>query len=162
MESTHVTVDRLFSKIKEVEDFLPKLQNMTLEEAAVYYVQFRGEFDYLDQVRDKWATIKEQMSNVILPGIFERSQQDQSIKLKSGVTVTVSFATRASIKDKPGAYKWLEENNLGDLIQPTVNSSTLASVAKNLLDENQSLPPEYFNVSLKPTTSVVKSRGTKK
>lgn len=159
MESTHVTVDRLLSRINDVEEDLNRIRKMSLEEAAVFYTIFRAEFDYLDEVRNKWASVKEQLSSKIMPEIFEQSQQDQSIKLKTGLTVTVSYKTLASIKDKPGAYKWLEENDLGDLIQPTVNASTLASVAKGLIEENQSLPPELFNVTLKPTTSIVKSRG---
>lgn len=158
-ETTQVTIDRLHATAVDLKEELSKVRAMSLEEAAVWYVNFRDNYDYLDSVRDEWSKIKEELSGQIMPEIFERSQQDQSIKLKNGKTVVVSFRTTASIKDKMGGYNWLKENGLGDLIQPTVNASTLASVATGLIEENRSLPSEFFNVSLKPTTAV---RGGKK
>lgn len=157
-ESVFVTVDRLSIEIKDIEAELDKVKLMSLEDAATYYQQFREKFDYIDAVRDKWASIKETLSTAIIPEIFERSAVDSSIKLKSGYRVGVSYRTTASMKDKIGGMKWLEENGLADLIQPTVSSSTLSSVAKNLIEENRSLPEEFFNVVAKPTTSVTKAK----
>ncbi len=157
-ESTSVTIDRLSIAIKDIESELEKVKLMPLEEAAIYYQQFRAKFDWLDEVRDKWASVKEVLSVQIMPEIFEKSNVDNYIKLKSGWNVGVSYKLTASMKDKIGGMKWLEENGLADLIQPTVNASTLSSVAKGFIEENKSLPEEFFNVVNKPTTKVTKSK----
>lgn len=157
-ESPHVTIDRLDILVKKTEGELDKIRLMPLEEAATMYVEFRDVFDYLNVVRDRWASIKDRLSKEVLPEIFEKSAVAQSITLKSGYRVGVSYRTLASMKDKIGAMKWLEENGLADIIQPTVNSSTLSSVAKTMAEENKSLPEEYFNVVTQPTTSVTKAK----
>ena len=157
-ESPHVSIDRLDLAIGAKKDELTNVMFMSLEEAATYYVQFREIFDYLDTVRDKWAAVKEELSVKILPDIFERSKVAQSLTLKSGTRVTILYKTMASMKDKEKAMQWLRDNNMGDLIQPTVNASTLASAAKHMAEENQSLPEEFFTTTIKPTTSVTKKK----
>lgn len=37
----------------------------------------------------------------------------------------------ARITDEPTAFKWLEENDMGDIIKRTVNSKTLSSVVRD-------------------------------
>lgn len=158
IESTHVTIDRLGITIKEFKETLDKIRTMTVEEAAEIYVDFRDKFDYLDMVRDQWASVKDELSKRIIPEIFEGSRISNSITLKSGYRVGVSYKTLASMTDKIKGMEWLKENGLMDIIQPTVNAGTLASVAKTMAEENQSLPAEYFNVTTAPYTSVTKAK----
>jgi hypothetical protein len=155
-ESPMVTIDRLSILCKTIESTLDDVRKMGIEEAAQVYVDFRQMFDYLDATRDEFARIKERLAKEIIPAIFEESSVDGTINLKSGYRVTLAHRMTATILDKEGAYKWLEDNGMGDIIQPTVNASTLAAVAKNLLEENRSLPPEYFKAGLTPNTSMTK------
>ena len=47
------------------------------------------------------------------------------------------------MKDKPVGFQWLREQGHGGLITETVNASTLAAFAKNMMDtEGKELPHE--------------------
>lgn len=91
-----------------------------------------------------------------IPALFE--QEDvPNVPLNEGFRVGVSHKFVASIKtgEKDRAYQWLRENGLGDLIQGTVNSSSLTASAKSLMEEkNVELPSELFNTGFVPNTSV--------
>ena len=69
--------------------------------------------------------------------------------------VYIQSSLNASIRAgaKEGAYEWLNDHGHGDLIQETVNSSSLKALAKAKIQDNDSLPEELFNVS--PKTFVV-------
>ncbi len=149
-----VSIDRLSVTINEWEEKLLKIRMMPVEEAAQEYVEFRKVFDYLDDVRDKWASVKDQFSKEILPKVFEDSNIDSSISLKSGYRVGISYKLLASIKDKIAGYQWLRDNGLGDIVTETVNASTLSSVAKTLAAENKSMPDDIFNVVTQANTSM--------
>jgi hypothetical protein len=67
----------------------------------------------------------------------------------------------ASIQEgkKEAAYAWLKTNKHGDIIQETVNSSTLAAFAKNMAtEEGVDLPEDLFKVAQIPVTSVTKTK----
>jgi hypothetical protein len=52
------------------------------------------------------------------------------------------------------AFEWLRDNELGDLIKPTVNASSLSAVAKNLIENGKELPDDLFSVAFKDSISV--------
>ena len=158
-ESVLVTIDRLLFAANKVEGQLDNIAKMTAEEAAAAYVEFRDRYDALDAAMDKWVKLKGKLSKEILPRIFEDSMHDNTVTLKSGHRVTISYKTLASIKDKVAGFEWLRNNGLGDLITETVNASTLAATAKKMQEEeNRTLPEEYFNVVLQPNTSITKKK----
>ena len=57
---------------------------------------------------------------------------------------------------KDAAYWWLRLNNLGDLIQETVNASTLAAAARKRNDDGFDMPEAYFKMAIMPSTSITK------
>lgn len=69
--------------------------------------------------------------------------------------VYIQSSLNASIKAgaKEGAYVWLQDHGHGDLIQETVNASSLKALAKAKIQDNDALPADLFNVS--PKTFVV-------
>lgn len=84
-----------------------------------------------------------------------------NVPLTEGIRVQSSNTTRASIKEgqKDKAYAWLRQNGYGDLVSVTVNSSSLSSLAGDLIKENQQLPEQYFNLYYQPVISVTKIKG---
>lgn len=72
----------------------------------------------------------------------------------------VSLSTRVSCSmlDKEVGMDWLKSNGHGDLIQPTVNSSTLGAFAKSLMAEGQELPEETFKTNVATSTSLTRSK----
>lgn len=77
----------------------------------------------------------------------------QSIKLESGLSPAVAEKTqyfKAAGVDDPILFVWLRDNDLGDIIKPTVHFGTLQSTLKAFVDGGGVLP-EIINVSTKLT-----------
>lgn len=94
-----------------------------------------------------------------IPNLFEQ-EGIKNVPLAEGFRVGVSSRFFASIKpgQKDTAYDWLRNINLGDLIQPTINSGTLSSaLKKELEDNNRDIPEELFTVAMVPNASVTKT-----
>ncbi len=102
-----------------------------------------------------FSALFERYKKELIPAAFEQAGIP-SLPLDEGMRVGTSYRTFASIRpdEKERAYAWLRKN-YPDIIQPTVNSSTLSSLAKTMQEEdNLELPSDLFNVALVPTTSV--------
>lgn len=79
----------------------------------------------------------------------------ESFSVEGVGRVYLSTSLTASIKSgaKDGAYEYLTDHGHGDIIQSTVNSSSLKALAKTKLKDNDPLPAELFNVT--PVTQAV-------
>lgn len=107
----------------------------------------------LKPLKALWGDYK----NVKVPEAFEQAGVP-NVPLDEGFRVGIAIRTVASIVPgkKVEAYAWLEENDARDLIQETVNASTLSAFAKQKGEKNEDLPADIFNVVLMPNTSVTK------
>lgn len=61
-----------------------------------------------------------------------------------------------STTDKPGLYNWLEENGFSDLIQPTVNASTLKAFIKGRIKAGKDVPVDFVKVTPFTRASITK------
>ena len=60
---------------------------------------------------------------------------------------------------RPQAFQWLRDNGYGDIIQETVNASTLSAFAKTLLEtENKELPEEFFRVHAESQATLTRGK----
>lgn len=65
---------------------------------------------------------------------------------------------QASLDVKRRAFEWLQQQGLGDVIQPVVNASSLSSAVKELMETKNVEPPtDLFTVAMVPNTSVTKT-----
>lgn len=95
------------------------------------------------------------------PALFDQSGVT-SIPLDEGFRVGISARFVASIVPgkKDAAFDWLRKNELGDLIQETVNAGTLSAAGKVLRDDkNIELPEEIFRSGDVPNTSVTATKA---
>jgi len=132
-------------------------------EVARAFVKLRHLKDRTEAVAKAISIAYEQIKTTTLPEAFDMAGVP-SVNLEEGFRVTVSHKLYASIKKdmKEAALEWLRANDLGDLISPTVNASTLSAVAKTMGEENRELDPELFSVAIVPNTSVTPvKRGAK-
>lgn len=67
------------------------------------------------------------------------------------------FASIVSAKTE-AAYQWLRDNNLGSLIKPTVNSSSLSAAAKEALENGVEFPDGIFSIHIKDSVSITKGK----
>lgn len=103
----------------------------------------------------------EAVKGVVIPQAFENSGVDGSVPLSEGFRVQVSQTSYASIKTgmKDAAMDWLVKNGYEDLIDSTVNASTLSASVRKLREEkNLDFPEELFNVTYAHNTSVVATK----
>lgn len=116
----------------------------------------------LEEFRKQFSELFERYKKDVVPAALD-AEGVTSIPLDEGMRVGTQSRTFASIRpdSKDLAYDWLRQN-YPDLLVPTVNSSSLSSLAKQLMEEeNRELPETLFNVALVPTTSVTVARGKK-
>lgn len=104
----------------------------------------------LKPLKTLWKETKE----ITVPACFEQSGVE-NVPLSEGYRVGLSTRIVASMVPdrKAAAYAWLEEN-APDLIQPTVNASTLSAYAKELREGNRELPDSLFKVTDLNNTTV--------
>ena len=116
--------------------------------------------EQLSDAVDELGKLVENLKTTQIPQLFEdHNVRNVSVEV-DGIAYRVGVSQRvvASVKadDKAKAYDWLRTHELGALVIETVNSSTLASTAKAMLEEGKELDPDLFNVAIMPTTSVTK------
>jgi len=83
-----------------------------------------------------------------VPAAFE-SEGLRNIKLEGIGRVSLRGDIYAAIQpgQKSEAYQWLDDNGRGDLIQSTVNASTLKATLKKMLESGEEIPENLFRVT---------------
>lgn len=132
------------------------LTELELNDAVREYKKMRDLSDYIKEIASRLQSKIDDSKTTVLPQMF-KEKQVTSISV-DGYRYTVSHTVRASIASdkKAEAYAWLRENELGELITETVNSSTLAAQARKMLEDGEELNPDLFKVATIPNVSVTK------
>lgn len=156
----------IMKHISAVEMLIPALRKEMVEAKKNGAIPLARAFTVLhrlvstiDSKLQPLSALFEEYKTIECPAAFEQSGIT-SVPLTEGYRVGISYTLRASIKAemKTDAYKWLQQNQLGDIITETVNSSTLSATARTLLeDQNKELPDKLFNVANVPNTSVTRT-----
>lgn len=154
MKNLLAAADRIPSVIAQVE---ASKKSGAISAARSYVVLYRIA-ERIGELLDPLSKYTNVLKSVDLPQIFE-TEGIPNVTLEEGYRVGISHTTRASVRpgQKEAAIEWLNNHDKGDLIQPTINASTLSSLAKQMMEEdNVELPDDIFNVALVPNTSVNK------
>lgn len=158
----------LEERINKICGALERTTDMLREETDVMIVN--GDhvelIRHFDKARQAQERIKE--ARKVLEAIIDKmSSQDVPEAMRAaGVKtttvegvgrVTVSHRFGCTMVDKVAGMDWLRKNGHGDIIQETVNASTLAAFAKTVeADTGVDLPAELFKTSSHPYTSITK------
>jgi hypothetical protein len=133
--------------------------SLDLPDVLKMYFMVKEEYEKLEDARKAVGAILERMSRNVIPDAMMLADT-KTIAIESiQRRFTVSARISASILDKPGAYGWFRDpkQDAADMIQETVNSSSLSKFARTYTDDTgRDLPPEYFRVSTMRVTSVTK------
>ena len=146
---------KLEEGIKRLVDQSPELDVATSAETARAYISIKNIHELVEGLEKSLSEYKRHLQYKVVPDSFER-EGIKTTTLRDGFRVTISQLVRASIKDKEAGFEWLRSHDLGDLIQPTVNASTLSATAKSLLEEGRELPEDIFTTNIVANTSVTK------
>lgn len=155
--------------IAAIEALLPQLQKELTAASKAGPVQLARAFVVLHRLNDRmlseekafkpYKTLWSEAKRVMVPACFEQAGVP-NVALSEGFRVGVSEPQiYASVKpgQKSAAFAWLEEQGKRDLVQETINASTLSAFARELGEKNEELPEDIFTVARLPNTSVTRT-----
>ena len=107
--------------------------------------------------------MQEHMRYSVLPEAMEDADESSITFKELQVRIACVPWVRASIQKDMSveAHNWLEKNDLGALIKPTVNASTLSALAKDKIQNGKDLPNDLFKVSEGDYVSMTKIKDKK-
>lgn len=147
-----------FGMVKESDRLIKRSKPA---EIALHYVELRQFRDQLDELCKIITQDRDRLAYEVIPRVF-LEEGLTTCTLEEGYRVTISPLVRASVKEgqRDRAHDWLRKTGHGELIQPTINASTLSAFAKEMMEEkNEELPADIFNVHFGKNTSVTKVPG---
>lgn len=148
-------VSRLIDDVKvEKADDGSNVQRGMLEDACRLYYGLDAAYSTMNDVRKNVGEQLDYLSRNVIPEVMsERGVRSVTL---DDISKRFSTATRtsASMLNKEQAMDWLESVGAGDLIQPTVNASSLGSFCKEFLSEHHIDPPDCIKVSNLTYTSI--------
>lgn len=145
--------EQISSTRKEV-DLLAATLTDTVKEAGslasvcALYDAVRNLDEQLDEVKKTLGKALQSLSVAVLPQKFQEEGVSTLTMKELGARFTVNTRITASMTDKERAMEWLREGGHGDIIVPTINSSTLSKFASEyVLEQGQDLPDDLFKIS---------------
>lgn len=127
-----------------------------LSRAFVVLHALQGSFEERSKILNAMFAV---YKTSVVPGVFE-NEGVPHVALAEGFRVGTSMTSFTSMvsDQKEEAMKWLRNNDYADIIQETVNSSTLSALARNLREEqNIDLPEQFFTTKDVANTSVTRT-----
>jgi hypothetical protein len=124
-------------KSAEYAALADKYKGLTNEQLETVYAKLRDD-------KDELAALEKPLNQNIqvVESIFaERMIADslKSIRFENGHLITVSLEQSVSIQDKESFIRWMKE--CGRELELTVYAATANKIAKEQLNENETLPP---------------------
>ena len=148
-------IDAILAKLEDLNDLGPR---DVLAPVATHYRNLVELEDAIERARLRVYHMKEYFQFHVLPPLFRDASVD-TVKTLNGYTMKMIDDVSVSIpSDKKGdAYEWLSQNGYGDIIQSTVNSSTLKASVKVMLKDGMVIPEDVFKLNLFPRFTMTKS-----
>lgn len=167
MSERQTTLERLAAAIAltqelsnrlKVEEIDTAVKKAPLAELARLHAVFRESIDSLGEAK---STLQKTFDWLRISQIPERMEAEEleSISIEGVGRLYLTTQFMASIKGgaKDGAYQYLTDHGHGDIIQSTVNASSLKALAKQKMKDNDPLPSELFNVNIN-TAAVIQKK----
>lgn len=158
MLNASTALGQIDEQLKQVADLIKELP---LEDALALYYQAEQAFNGIDEVRKSMLKSFQHLEYTALPEMI-RDRKVKSINLeidgfgKRRFTNNTRFG--CTMLDKIRGHEWLRETGNEALITETVNASSLASFAKQYVQEfGRDLPPDIFKVTNTTYLSVTKT-----
>lgn len=132
----------------------------SLGEVAELFVLLAEATARLDDANKAVQNMMSFTREVTLP---ERMDNEQTTSFKDLTGNQVIRTTRLFASIVAGktdeAFDWLRKNDYGSLIKETVNSSSLSSAAKELIETGHELPDDTFAIHMKNGVSIRKAKA---
>lgn len=134
--------------VEPIEKAVAEVGGSSLVDALKIFYHLDTQYDAVDKARKRIYAILDGMDKGMLPAMFDASGQDLARIPEIGRSFYPTTKYGAKVHDKEKLYEWLRENNGGDLIQETVNSSSLSGFLKTMaLDQGVDAPPDVAELT---------------
>lgn len=165
MTITTAQVQEAISVLAKATDLLEQraanISKVSVPDQVRQFLQVRDVHDAVYDVKKRLHNINEEYKNKIIPSSFEKDGIS-NFKLDTGEQVVLQPQMNVKTTDKDGAINWLRENELGELVQETVNASSLKGLAGEFAQEGKELPDSFFKVDIWSVASIRKGKPSKK
>ena len=133
---------------EDKENFYPEYDGLTILELAQAQVDAKAEIDALGKVKTEWQKKFDHLRLFRIPEQME-NEGINSVNLEGiGRLSTQGNIYAGIMKDKKDeAYDWLRDNGHGDLINGTVNSSSLKAFLKECMRNGEAFPDDLFKAT---------------
>lgn len=160
LEKGVAQLDRIVKLIREETDQVVASGDHI--EIIKHFNHVRQANELVKEGRKSLDNMSDHLSRVVVPDtvkdLKERTGEKPPFNIDGVGRVSVSYRFSCSMIDKDKGIEWLRSEGHGGIVQETVNSSTLASFAKNLLEvDGIELPDDKFKISTSPYTSITKA-----
>lgn len=162
LKDAELVINSIYECIKQVNAYLNELSDMgprdVLAPAATHYRNLVDLEDAIEKARLRVYHFKEGYQFHVLPPLFRDASVD-TVKTLNGYTMKMieDLSVSIPVEKKPEAYDWLQENGYSDIIQSTVNSSTLKATMKVMLKDGVVVPEDVFKLNVFTRYSMTKS-----
>lgn len=124
---------------------------------ARIYIQLRALLEEVTAAVGKLAELRDALQYKLIPESYEAHGVTSQTVLDHRITVAVLVRASIAPEQKEAAYSWLREHGYDSLISETVNASSLAALARTMLqDEGKELPDNIFKTYTVPSVSMTK------
>jgi hypothetical protein len=135
-------------------------------EVIKHFARVREATEKTKVAREAISEISDRLSKEQIPDLVrdlrEKTGVKPPFKIEGVGSVSVAYKWSATILEhgelgKQPGYDWLRNNGAESLITETVNAQTLASHARDMLENHgEEMPPELFKVGQNAYTSIRK------
>jgi hypothetical protein len=160
IERLEAATRALEAAAKDVEGAFETMKNdgtVPPAEIAEFYFYAYETYEQTDLAAKRVYHVKDGLSKFLIPERL-RAQGMDGIRVPSiARSFGITTKTSASLLDKERGFEWLRKIGQGDVIQETVNASTLSALVRNMILEHGIDPPgDIVKVSTYAITSMVK------
>jgi hypothetical protein len=116
--------------------------SLDLKSLLIAFNELQEAYEKIDSARKDMYHLLDRYSKAVLPELFEKFGFDKVAVADVHRSFYPVTRVSASIVNKEAAFEWLQQVGLGGLIQPAVNSNSLSSGIKELIELMGIEPPE--------------------
>lgn len=158
-------LDRVIEALEKIEGALADLEkaaespSVNLDALGYALFHLKERYDAADRLVKRIYHVKDAIDKRVLPERMRANNIDGFKLPEIARSFSIIEKTSASFVDKEAGMKWLRSIGQGDIIQETVNASTLAAFCRSMLiEQGVEPPPEAIKVSTYSTTGMTKYR----
>lgn len=132
------------------------MEGCSLNEGVYLQRDLRDLNDKAEELKTALGKVYDWSRTALVPDLME-SNGVELVKLEGVGRVSLTSDLSASMPDKAAGYAWLIENEAGDLITETVNSSTLKAWLRRRMKDGLDVPEDIFKISMFTRSTITKA-----